>query len=581
MSGKYYAIPPHMHSTFEGQASIRGHMYNAKKLGMEYMYITDHDFLMGKNINSIEEYSFGKCGLYHEESAEVTEKKISDMFELVLPYGFHLSDEQYAVTRERFENNLKNVEKFVITENEANCTLSVDGGKMCIEAEGNGDTWQKSVVSFQTSGYRTQHTYRTSLIRGVTVSFPFMAEGIDDNARVIFSMLASQQPPDFERAGIKYVFGNTEVDFGKNFAVVPVCPDESGYITLNVSEDAAKKMPGGLDNTFLDFKIEVEIKGNKRIKCFMGDIKIDTECSNEEALRRQRILAEKAGKEFGVTPIVTNEITAAGQHKISFCSDVPVIDHSDGPKNHEYAVKWVKDHGGEFSLNHPFFDWERVEMNECDKPFALSKLADEYIKNKCWGAIMLEVGFPEGRCHFSLKQHLLLWDKISNAGVFITGYGDSDNHACTTKWFDGNNFCAYIYSENPCEESFVAAMKAGNVFTGDPVFFKGDATFKTDKGEVMGSVIEFDESEEERVVLTLGDVPDDCRLVWVINGTEVSEETVSANTESNLRVYIDKDINFVRAELYNQSGRCIMLTNPIYFVKKGSFVVPEERKKTR
>jgi len=575
-------VPLHMHSTFEGLASMRGHIYNAKKLGMEYIYITDHDFLMGENINSIEDFRFSEGKLSWIEDEDITNKKIETMFSLVLPYGFKLTAEQYETTRGRFEGNLKNVKKVEITENEAQCSIDIENGKLKITSlPCEGDKWKKSVISFKSSGYRTQHTYRTSLIRDLTVRFPFDVKNLDEDIRICFAAKGSQQLPDFENSGIKYIIGNKEIERDKNFAYIPVAVDNNGNLALKISEDAKREMPGGLDNTFLDFRMEIEVRNGKSVKCFIGDIIFDKRYSNEEAIVRQRALAKKIGEEYGVTPIVTNEITAAGQHKVSFNTKVPVIDHSNGVKSHEYAVKWVKDHGGEFSLNHPFFDWERVDMNECDKAVAIRKLADEYIEKKCWGAIMLEVGFPEGRCLFSLAQHLALWDRISSAGIFISGYGDSDNHACTTKWFDGNNFCAHIYSENPGEESFIEAMKAGNLFTGDPVFFKGDATFKTEKGEVMGSVIELEHREDEMVILEIGEIPDNCRLVWVIDGVSIHEETVSKNSTSNIRVPIDKNLNFVRAELYNADGRCIMLTNPIYFVKKGMYEIPECRRVVR
>jgi len=38
-------------------------------------------------------------------------------------------------------------------------------------------------------------------------------------------------------------------------------------------------------------------------------------------------------------------------------------------------------------------------------------------------------------------------------------------------------------------------------------------------------------------------------------------------------------VNFARVEMYNSDGRCILLTNPIYFVRTDKFSgeIPEER----
>ena len=191
---------------------------------------------------------------------------------------------------------------------------------------------------------------------------------------------------------------------------------------------------------------------------------------------------------------------------------------------------------------------------------------------------MMEVGFPCGRHNFSHFEHLALWDKLSEAGKFISGYGSSDNHDNVLGWFEENNFCAFLYSENPGEESFIEAMKCGNLYTGDPVLFKGKLSFKTADGAKMGQVVEFGTEESEKTVcLNITGAPLTAKLVWVINGVRQNEISTGNMVQERLRVPMSRDINFVRAEMYAEDGRCIMLTNPIYFVKKGSMDIPTER----
>ena len=109
--------------------------------------------------------------------------------------------------------------------------------------------------------------------------------------------------------------------------------------------------------------------------------------------------------------------------------------------------------------------------------------------------------------------------------------------------------------------------------------FKGELSFKTMDGANMGQVMEFGAEESEKTVcLNITGAPESAKLVWVINGVRQNEISTGATVQERLRVPMSRDINFVRAEMYAEDGRCIMLTNPIYFVKKGSVDIPAERK---
>lgn len=573
--GKYYAVPLHIHSCFEMFASMRGHMYQASRLGIEYMWITDHDFLMGNSENWIDGFSFAEKKLEWSEAPEITDKKMKDMFELFMPYGTVLNEEQYKSSYELIYHNLRNVKGFRVKENQENCNISADDGVLHITAKSSGSSeWERSTVEFYSSGARTQYTYRCAMLSGLTFKFPLEFDCLDNDIRVSFCGKMSQQYPTFEHTGIKYIAGSREGLENEEYTKIFL--DHDGEILLNISDDAEKYVKGGLDNSMFDFWIDIEVRNGKTADIKIGDIEIKRKYENDDVVNRQRELAKAIGKEYGVTPIVTNEITAAGQHKISFSTKVPVIDYNDGPKDHDYAVAWVKKHGGIFSLNHPFFDWMRVDVKPCDKPVIIEKYAQHYIENKCWGATMMEVGFPMGRDHFDLAEYLLFWDKLSAAGQFITGYGDSDNHNNKSNWFDGNNFCAFIYAENPGEEGFIESMKSGNLYSGDPAQFRGEVSFETEDKKVMGKVIETEE-DEKTVYIDIKNAPENVELVWVIDGVRVSHTRFSKDASEKMRVPLTKDINFVRVELYNSEGRCIMLTNPIYFTKKGKFEIPAER----
>ena len=64
---KYFAQHMHMHSCYQPGASMEGHMYHATKLGMKYIWFTDHDIRMGRKKFQVDGFDFEKEALLIEE----------------------------------------------------------------------------------------------------------------------------------------------------------------------------------------------------------------------------------------------------------------------------------------------------------------------------------------------------------------------------------------------------------------------------------------------------------------------------------------------------------------------------------
>jgi hypothetical protein len=67
----------------------------------------------------------------------------------------------------------------------------------------------------------------------------------------------------------------------------------------------------------------------------------------------------------------------------------------------------------------------------------------------------------------------------------------------------------------------------------------------------------------------------------VADGVSVKEGITKVDEDFSLELDYTREypLGFVRAEMYNADGRCIMLTNPIYFAGKGEYFgeIPRER----
>lgn len=541
----FYPVPLHIHSVWERHASMEGHFYNAQKLGIHHMYITDHDVRMGRKKAHIDSFDFSHGKVFiHEDSPDPLRPR---------HHGFKkVSACDGAV--------------FGMTES----------NEMILSARSDGSTeWSVLSVEFDSSQKRQDY----ALLARVLLHLGMKVSKMDEDTRVIIDVRLSQRPPLFHHGHILYVFGNDE-GLEDCYKAVKKVWAESGC--FNYSFDLLKDAEnvGGGDNVMNTITITAAARNGKNASLLMNSFKITWDLAFEEARKEQQKLADELGSKYGVKPIVTTEISAAGHHKISFSTKVPIIDYEKlgYSVTDDYARQQVKKYGGIFSWNHPFEEYkDKVHGGIIDEQHKeiMDAVIKEYTENRVFGASMIEVGYPESREGFTLHDHLALWDALSENGIFIGGYGDSDNHTNDTLWFDGNNFVAFLGADNPCEDEFIKAMKRGELYTGDPAKFRGEVCFTDDSGHRMGQAIR-STSESYKILLRLTHVPEDCTVRFIVDGSTVKEEKAAGTYSGDVILTCNKKVNFARAELY-MGNRCIMLTNPIYYVSDDNIPIPDER----
>ena len=561
MKYRYYAQHMHMHSCYQPGASMEGHMYHARNLDMKYIWITDHDNRMGRKKYEIDGFTFEA-------------KKMFAAGPTGLKSGF-----------------------LPLQENQTGCVeLTKEDaytGKKCMRLwTGNEtDSWMGTGVYFHSDGKR----HCASLLAGIRLQLAYKVKcGNLENARLIFDVRLSERPPEHTRAHILYVVGNADgLDKEPHTLVIPLDGKAQWQETVFelsadvLSEAARKNDLGGLDNAFDTLTIRVESRCGEEITVWIDDFTKHVQRSAQETIEMQKAVAAEIGKQYGVVPFVAKEISAAGPHKNCFGTSVPVIPYEamGYEVSHEQACEWVKRHGGIFALNHPFEKYKRMNLTNIDYNTETEQLAKEYIDNNCWGATLIEVGFPQGRC-FPLDCYLRLWDLLSLHGMFLTGYGSSDNHSNQPeKWYQGNNFATWlgveIRDDEQKEEDFLLAMKSGRAYMGDPVRIKGEIILESCEGAPMGSVVEVNAPDKKQVSFAADCLEAGWCLKWIVNGEVQKESVIGAKSwEESCFVETTLPVNLVRVELYDEEHRCILLTNPVYFYRKDLGVpdIPEERR---
>ncbi len=521
----------HLHTIHQPGASMESHIYNAHLLGMQYIRFTDHDVRTGISQNSVTEFDFSKGAIEYE-----TDRGI------------------------------------VVGWKKSGCgDLEVSPGEFKLSA--NGD-----FVGIELYSGSKLHT--ASLLSDMSITLAF-SHTCDEESSVILDISLSQRPPDHKEGHYRYVIGKIPEDTLPHSFTNPILPREDNIYRLNISEDIGKCAEvGGLDNVFAT----ITVIATKNATVTLRRLNIERKYSFDDVIKRQRVLGIKVGEKYGITPFVTTEITGAGQHKNCFTSSVPVISYKERDEiSEKEAIEHVKRHGGIFSYNHPFEadQYKRRQFTREELDRIVAERSAELIGSRVYGASVTEVGFPEGRGLFTLADHLKIWDNLSLAGVFITGDGDSDCHKSHELWFDGNNFATYIAasdnSSTPIsEEEFNRSLINGNVYMGDPLFAPRDVRFTVD-GAKMGSVITV-KKEKYTASLSFTNTEEGMTVRFITDGKCARCEAVRKGEYSTeLVIEPQGAVSFVRAELY-RNDRCVMLTNPIYFVTDAfSGDIPKER----
>lgn len=538
----YEPMHMHLHTCHQPGGSMEGHIYNASQLGMRYIRFTDHDTRTGKKKNPIEKFDFSLG------TAQICDEKGT--------YGFEFFGDP---------------------------EVSFADSEMKITSSTEGDAYKRAGAYFTSSG--TKHT--VSLIAEVLLTLGMRIKTVGD-AHVYLDVRLSQRPPEHKAAHLIYSFD--ERGGGMNTVRLPLAVAEDGVYRLRLSEDMRELWEiGGLDNVFDTLLITAETRNGGCAEITVDRFEISAKYGYDDVIVRQREVADKIGKRYGVKPFVTTEISGAGQHKNVFSSSVPVIDYEKrGYKVSEWeAVDHVKKHGGIFAYNHPFENDAYKKMKDLtpsDVKRIVNEEAENLISKQLYGATLMEVGFTEGRGYFALEDHLRLWDLISLSGIFITGYGDSDSHSNTKSWFEGNNFASWIGVDEHIpypvpEEVLIRSMKAGNVYMGDPVLLKTPISF-TSGNAVMGSVI-LQKGGAVKMRFGIKAPTADSLVRVIVDGEMHTEEKIRSEDEYLLDFEFEpkRAVSFARVELYAPSGRCIMLTNPIYVANPESFggKIPAER----
>jgi hypothetical protein len=554
------SVQMHVHASMsEGNGSWRAANVHAKKIGLDVLWWSDHDWRMAYHTYN---RAFGFEGpdlttdvpTYYEPGTDLeAARQVERMTITLAPHRINgeVRDAVGRTTTERAVEGARSLE---------------------VAAAATGKGWQPYL--YEIDG--TRRTMKRSLASRVKLSFAAFAEpGPDVMAAVRVDL--SQQPPDMKMGAIYYVLTQaSDADLraleDANTKVVRL-PFESGAwnrATVDVTGDAERLKLGGTDNAMVAVSFGVLTRG-PLARAYFDDYKIDHELQGERLRDEARAMAARYQKEYGVINYVGQELSFRA-HMNPIGERVPMIDHLRHPAGltARETSDFVHASGGILSLNHIFGTNQAPAGFDPKNPESVRKLEDlrvrELIDNRVYGADILEVGYPTRV--LPMASFLRVWDALSAVGVDVVGNGISDTHSSTGGWYDGNNFISWVWARSPSMADIVDGFRRGDVYFGDPWRFKGRLTLTTDDGHRMGSVV-VTTKPQHRVNVKIEELPAGARVRLVVNGQARADETSPGSSfEKQIRIETAAPA-FVRVEAYTAEGRPLVFSNPIYFRTNG------------
>ena len=129
------------------------------------------------------------------------------------------------------------------------------------------------------------------------------------------------------------------------------------------------------------------------------------------------------------------------------------------------ATQRIHDAGGVAAYNHPFGSGSGSQLSASAQDSARRSKATELIGQRCYGADLLEVGYPV-KGGVEINGYLALWDALSRNAVFVTGTGVSDDHTGGNWLTIATNFFTWAWAQSTAREALTAALAAGRCFWG-------------------------------------------------------------------------------------------------------------------
>jgi hypothetical protein len=558
----------HLHGSFsEGEGSIDSHSFEARDVGCDVLWWSDHDF----RITTYQHVArFGFEGMEeplgrNESWAPRLRRDVAGR--KLLEVVTRPSDSELAFVRAPVKEGAQSL-------------------RLAVRGEGEGFATQLLALGAD------RFLVRRSLATGVTLRLALHPESIGPEAYALVEAQLSEHAPR-DGLGLVPLFVRYLVGWegparreGQVY-LVPVAAESGRWneLALPLTADAVRGFPGspGEDNALFRLALGVQARRGARAAACFDDLRIEQARAGPEMYAREgEVIQEVGALHPGLAQLQGVEVSYGSRHLNVFC-ERPVLPDYDAIAGEVAAaakggfderafraevirrvVAEVHELGGLVSYNHPF----GTEFEEAGRKRSNEEMLEALLATRADGADILEVGYRD-RGGATLADHLWLWDQAALGGLRLVGTGVSDSHGGKDNRWRGtaNNFVSWIWAAEPTKARFIEGLRRGRVFFGDLERFDGELDIVAEDGSRMGATVASGKQVTRVQLIALG-LEGSESIVVVEAGRRTS--TYPAQREDfrlwhKLRLP-EEGGTFVRFEVHDDSG-AIACSNPVYFEK--------------
>jgi len=445
----------HVHGSWsEGTGSWEAQFAQASALGLDLLYLTDHDF---------------RASAYNYMTSLA---------------GVTMVNSQQGGLAQR--------------------ASSLSGATLRLLAESSSASPASVTMSVQAQP-AAFNRLRTS-IAGTTLSVTFPAARIDPGSTFEIRVQLSIHPAYGTRpAGqfeLHYQFGAaapaTYLTAGGLVAVVATpAPAAGSTYAFDLTRDAQSQWPDMLavDNAFYMLTMVATSPKHGAVVDVHATIAI-TRTQNDEAtiIALHKTVIDTYGPRYpGMAVWPSIEISRLNPHVIpygvpAFVPDQSLITPASMATYYPQMVAAVHAQGGVVSWAHPFGYSGGPLLPQAQQDTNRRAIFTSMMADGRYATDILEIGYSV-RGQASLASHVALWDTFSRWAVFVTGTGVNDDHQGLHWSTLGNGFSTGLWAASAAQSDVVAALSAGRAYTFHPGSWPGGQLDMLVDGSVpMGKV---------------------------------------------------------------------------------------------
>ncbi len=540
------SVQLHLHGSLsEHDATMAYHTAEANEYGVDVLWWSDHDAMM---------QMLARPGGYDFDHGALTDTM--QALGSAVEYGFVLVDDDTAASASSFApGGPTGVGQFWHLEVESDDT----------------ETWQVMRYSYEGDFY----AHHVPLMTQATVSValrPHQAASVDWQLQVVFTLSTSL---DDMINTITFYLGGDELNLetSPHALYQPLFAPANEWTTVDfpITDAAILHFAEQEDQGAHGTHVQLLSRNGEHAEVDLDDWQVTWQVEGEPLRVAAAEVLEERYSDGTTTHIVGQEMTPIEDRKHVNVLGVDIPMHDYGPTDTitiDQAVEYVHQMGGVALCNHPFGTVNTVLYEGEAAETQVLETADVWIEAEGHACDAVEVGYQARGV--DLDHHLMFWDELGKAGVFVTGVGTSDNH-WSGDWMAGdldsgrNRYLTWVFQDVATAEGIMSQVEAGRAFFGDPLSFLGEQPLLdlwTEHGAIMGQVLASD--LDQVIHVETGYLEPGWSLVLLGDG-EVIDEVLLDGSEVETLFEVDRgDLTLIRSEVRDADGGRILISNPLF-----------------